>query len=147
MLVHVEACRLSIGAPVQPRGDLRRDIRFQPLRPLIRLLELIFDFLPVIKVVRQGGINVGQRNARKHIYDLVRAIAPFLVPDDDVSDADAVPGDARLPAAYAWRLGDVLREKLVHWDTSSIWRSCCSTRSRSQTPWYHKPGLSSIRLH
>lgn len=74
----------------------------------------MFDLLTMIEVVGQRRIDIGQRNARKHIDDFIRAVAPHFVPDHDVLHADAMAGNAGPSAANTWRFCDVLCDHIFH---------------------------------
>src|SRR4051794_39529214 len=59
-------------------------------------------------------MNVGQGDAGEHVDNFVSRITAHLVPDNDVHDANAMPGDARPAATDSWRLGDMLLGAVFH---------------------------------
>src|SRR5438093_1226732 len=61
----------------------------------------------MVEVIRQGGVDVGERQV---VFggDLVGAASHTVVPDDDVFNGDAPAGDPRLSRCDARRDFDVL---------------------------------------
>src|SRR4051794_3376990 len=100
--------------PPQLRRDLGGDLLSQPLRPFISLPELFLDLLPVIEVIRQRRVDVGQGDAREHLDNLIRAKTTLFVPDDDIHDTDPVAGDTSPSATDARCLGNMLLENARH---------------------------------
>ena len=70
--------------------------------------DLGVDFFAVVVVAGQGGVDVGQGELGVFGDDLARGLLPELVPDHDILDPDAAPGDPRLAAARARGADDVL---------------------------------------
>src|SRR5262245_22033671 len=95
--------RMGSGTALLPKfgRNLGRDIPGHPVGPLIGSADLVFDFLTIVKVVGQCGVDVRERDARKEREVLLRTIPPPFVPGDDIGNADAVADNARAAAAYA----------------------------------------------
>ena len=66
---------------------------------------------PVIVVIGQRRVDLGQRDRRIVVDDLRRAHPVVLVPDGDVPDLDPMPADVRLPAAVAGLDRDVFAQE------------------------------------
>src|SRR4051812_24819920 len=105
----------SPTAPLPQFGrDLRRDVGSQPLRPFVGLPELVLEFLNVVEVIGKGGVDVRQRDPGEEVDDLVGAISAFLMPGDDIQDADPMPGDAGPASANLGGLCDVVTDDPAH---------------------------------
>jgi len=74
----------------------------------LRISHVLTDVVAVIVVVRQGGIHIGECDARKLGDDLIRRQPMDLMPDDNILDADKAAGDARFAPAGPWGTHDVL---------------------------------------
>ena len=68
------------------------------------------NLVPVVVVVGEGRVHLGERNRRVGGGNLGRRHAHLLVPDGDVPDLDAVAEDMGLPAAVTGADPDVLRD-------------------------------------
>jgi hypothetical protein len=75
---------------------------------LLALPDTSVDLIPMIVVVGQRGMHLGQRDAGMARYDLVRAHPHPFVPDGDVLDLDPMAEDVRLAAAVAGLDADML---------------------------------------
>ena len=67
---------------------------------------LLLDFLNVIEIVSEGGVDVGESDRRNVRYDLVGGHALMRMPHHDIEHTDSVACDAGFPAADAGRPGD-----------------------------------------
>src|SRR5579883_1623986 len=94
--------------------QLRR-LRLPEFVPLPVVLEIGFDLGPVIVVIRESGIHVGEGNTRVLVHDFVRGHPAAFVHGHDVHHPDPVPGNTCPPATDPWRLRDML---LTHPDRS-----------------------------
>src|SRR5262245_27607922 len=80
----------------------------QFLGRLIVLANLLLDLLSVVRIIRQGGGHVRQRDSGKRGYDFLGGASAHFVPDDDVHDANTVAGDASPAATDPRRFCNVL---------------------------------------
>jgi len=64
------------------------------LDELIVFTDLSVDFVAVVVIIGQSGVNVGQGELREDGYDLVRRL-PLFGPEYFIMHSDAVSGDAR----------------------------------------------------
>src|SRR5437764_13527945 len=60
-----------IGSATQLLLHLGRVAVLQRLNRMVLAADVLFDLVAVVEVVRQGGVDVGQRDAREHRHDLV----------------------------------------------------------------------------
>jgi hypothetical protein len=95
----------------------------QRFRQLFIPLEIGLNFFTMIEVLSQCRIYVGQRDSGEHANDFFGTIPAHLVPDDDVHDANAMARDARLAAAHAGCLRDVLYDDIFHDLTPIPWHA------------------------
>lgn len=65
-------------------------------------------------IVRERGVDVGKRNLRELSHDFVRRQPLLLMPNDNILDPNAVPGDSRLAATDSRRRFDMLSDN--HFD-------------------------------
>src|ERR1051325_6303526 len=93
-------------------GNFRRAVHFHPLSPLLGLGEFILDFLSVVEVVGECGADVAGRDARETVHNLVGAVAPSFMPNDNVLHANAMSRDARSAAADPRRFFDVFGDQV-----------------------------------
>ena len=71
---------------------------------------LVLDFLDVIEIVGEGGMDVDESDSRNVRHDLVGGHALMLVPHHNIGHTDAVASDAGLSAADAGSPGDPVLE-------------------------------------
>src|SRR5438309_328060 len=64
---------------------------------------LLLDFVDVIGVISEGGVNVRESHGRNLGDDLVGSYALVLMPHDNIEHTDAVASDTGLAAAKAGR--------------------------------------------
>ena len=74
----------------------------------------LFDLLHVIEVVRERGVDVGERNSRDVKNDLVRAHALVFMPGGNVLDADAMARNVSPPATEIRGLEDSFPRCATH---------------------------------
>src|SRR5438067_7473319 len=77
----------------------------------IAFRDLAIYLVAMVEVVSQSGVDVTEGQVVFNRY-LIGAHPHLLMPDRDVMDGDAVPGDARLASGYARCYFDVPVEYL-----------------------------------
>src|SRR5262249_1171886 len=89
----------GIGLPCLELLEDRRGSGPELLGKLLALPNVLIYLVPVVKVIGESSVDVREGDGRGLGDDLVRAHPHPLMPDGDISDRDAMPGDARLAAA------------------------------------------------
>jgi hypothetical protein len=121
MFICVELNRLAHrrSAPAT-LAHFRRRLLAQALRKPICLGNRSIDLGLVVEIIRQGRVDIGQRQIILR-RDFVHAFSHAFVPDHDILDCDAMSTNARFSARDAWRHLDVVIFR-VHWKFSSAKR-------------------------
>ena len=88
----------------------RGDFAFILLDEPTLVLDGGLNLVPVIVVVGEGRMDLGEGNRRIGGGDLGRGHPHLLVPDGDMPDLDAVAEDVGLPAAVAGAYPDIFRD-------------------------------------
>ncbi len=78
------------------------------------LADSTLDLVAVIPVVRQCRIDIGERDGRVLVHDLIHGHAELLVPEGNVLHANSMPRDACLGPALAGNNFNVLPDRVYH---------------------------------
>lgn len=81
-------------------------------------MHLLLDFVDVVELVGERGVDVGESNCRDVGDDLVGCHAPVLMPYNDIEHADTVAGDACFPPHTS---GVLLIRSRLEVDTIQVW--------------------------
>ena len=84
----------------------------QLLDPVGGFAQGIVDFLPVIEVICECGVNIRQFNVVLG-RNLVRAFSHSVMPDNNLLHRNSMPGNTRLTTANAWSHFDVPIQRFV----------------------------------
>lgn len=83
-------------------GQISRELLLGP--------QILIDLLTMIVVIGKGRVQVGTRQVRVRQQDRFETHPELVMPQNDMRNLDAMPGDPRLAAADARRHLDVLRD-------------------------------------
>jgi hypothetical protein len=90
--------------------DERGVLPLESFRRCVRLLQVLADCLPVIVVVCQRGIHLGEGQLRIIGDDFFRRQALGFIPDDNILHPNPVSGDAGLAVVCPRSADDILQE-------------------------------------